>query len=229
MTLLCVLLISLFSLLGNWQLHRAREKTTMLTEQAHQANQPPIAWSPNRVSPKQYQTISVSGQYLTQNFLLDNQYHAHQIGYQVLTPMLLDNEHILLIDRGWIAGDPSRRTLPPITQPSQTVRLSGQTYYPSDKIWVLGQIVEKKSGDLTLIEKIDSKIISQLLHKSVYPFIIRLDKKEADGYIREWAVVSMPPERHKAYALQWFAMALVILILYIVLNLKKINEKSTTT
>ncbi|WP_019216188.1 SURF1 family cytochrome oxidase biogenesis protein [Legionella tunisiensis] len=62
------------------------------------------------------------------------------------------------------------------------------------------------------------------MHKSVYPFIIRLDKSEADSYVREWAVVAMPPERHYAYALQWFAIAFVILILFIALNLKKTNE-----
>ncbi|WP_274544559.1 SURF1 family cytochrome oxidase biogenesis protein [Legionella oakridgensis] len=72
-----------------------------------------------------------------------------------------------------------------------------------------------------VIEWIDTKIISQFLHKSVYPFIIRLDKKEANGFIRAWDIVSMPPQRHYAYAFQWFAIALVIFVLFISLNSKK--------
>jgi rRNA large subunit m3Psi methyltransferase RlmH len=76
-----------------------------------------------------------------------------------------------------------------------------------------------------ILEQLDTKLLSQILQKKVYPFIMRLDKQEAHGFVREWAIVSMPPQRHLAYALQWFAMALVILIIFVALNLKKKNEE----
>jgi len=221
MTILTLVLVSLLSWLGYWQLQRAAEKTAMLSNEAALARQAPIQWSANQSLPKQYQPLRVQGRYLAQSLLLDNQYHAHQIGYDVLTPLLLDTGQIILIDRGWIPAAADRRKLPDINTPDSPLQLTGQAYYPSDKLWVLGDVIEKKTAKTTLIEKIDTKIISQLLHKSVYPFIIRLDQQETHGYVRDWAVISMPPERHKGYALQWFAMALVVIVLFITLNLKK--------
>lgn len=228
MTLLTTIAVALLTFLGHWQLQRAGEKKGMIASVAAAARQQALDWSANQPLPKQYQALSVSGRYLPRILLLDNQYHAHQIGYDVLTPMLLDTGQVILIDRGWVKADQDRRQLPEISHPVRPLRLSGQAYYPSEKLWVLGELIEKKTPKTTLIEKIDTKIISQLLHKSVYPFIIRLDKSEADGYVRDWAVVSMPPERHKAYALQWFAMAFVLIVLFITLNLKKTDEKSAT-
>ena len=52
---------------------------------------------------------------------------------------------------------------------------------------------------------------------------MRLSTDESSGFVREWAIVSMPPVRHVGYAVQWFAMALAILILFIALNVKKIK------
>jgi surfeit locus 1 family protein len=45
--------------------------------------------------------------------------------------------------------------------------------------------------------------------------------------VREWKTVAMPPQRHLAYALQWFVMALVVLIIFVALNLKKKNEETS--
>jgi surfeit locus 1 family protein len=85
----------------------------------------------------------------------------------------------------------------------------------------LGPMVEKKHAKLTIIEQLDIKLLSQLLQKQLSPFVIRLDKTDPFGFTREWAIVSMPPERHMAYALQWFVMALVLFIIVIVLSFKK--------
>lgn len=221
MCLITSLAIILLTSLGCWQLRRAQEKTDMLSRQQDQAQQHTSEWVDK---PGQYQRIAVKGTYLSQNYLLDNQYHEHQIGYNVLSPLLIDKQRVVIIDRGWVPANNNRQQLPQIESPSAEQTLSGQAYYPSDKTWVLGETVERQTGNITLVESPDIKIISQLLHKPVYPFIIRLDKSEANGYVREWQVVSMPPERHKAYAVQWFAMALLALVLFIILNLKKIDE-----
>jgi surfeit locus 1 family protein len=220
MTILACLAILFFSRLGFWQLERAYEKQQMMTNQASLAKLAPLAWQPASPLPKQYQLIRVSGHYLEQNLLLDNQHHQHQFGYHVLTPFLLDSGKVLLIDRGWVAADIRRQVLPEIAKPLDS-DLEGTVYYPSEKTWVLGQVLEKKGAKIAIVERIDAKIIGQFLHKSVYPFIIRLNKDSSQSYVHEWPVVAMSPERHYGYALQWFAIASVLLILFIALNLKK--------
>ncbi|KTC95983.1 SURF1 family protein [Legionella feeleii] len=223
MTVLALLAILLFVRLGFWQLTRAEEKKQMLAAEAALARQSPTLWQPGMVNPQQYQPVSIKGHYLPDILLLDNQHYQHQFGYNVLTLFKLDSGNLILIDRGWIKGDVTRRTLPQVQIPTSPAHLTGRVYYPAGKDWVLGPSVEKK-GKITIVEQLNTKLIGRFLHKSVYPFIIRLNKSEADGYVREWAVVAMPPERHYAYALQWFVIAFVVLILFVALNLKKTYE-----
>lgn len=221
MTLLAILAIAVFLRLGFWQVERAVEKKQMITNLSTFAQQTPIDWAPNQALPSQYQSIKVQGYFLPDQLLLDNQHYQHQFGYDVISPLVLANGQVLLVDRGWIAGDLSRRTMPTIETPVGNITVVGSTYFPSGKNWLLGQLIEKKSAQVAIVELLDVHLISQFLHKSVYPFIIRLDKHADSGYVREWAVVAMAPERHYGYALQWFAIAFVILILFIALNLKK--------
>jgi surfeit locus 1 family protein len=221
LSLLAALSIAFLTYLGFWQLHRAEEKRQMLALAAKQSISAPRVWQAGDAKPKQYERISVTGQYLSDIFLFDNQHHQHQFGYHVLTPLAVDNAHYIIIDRGWVQGDLSRRQFPNVVTPTQIIHLSGVSYYPSTMPWTLGPMVEKKHAKLTIIEQLDIKLLSQLLQKQLSPFVIRLDKTDPFGFTREWAIVSMPPERHMAYALQWFVMALVLFIIVIVLSFKK--------
>ena len=181
----------------------------------------PILWEPHNKLPQQYQQIRVRGHFLAKTLLLDNQHYHHQFGFHAISPLIVENGQIILIDRGWLTGDVTRQTLPAVKTPIGPITLQGSAYYPSTKNWRLGQLLEKEQANLVVIELVDTKLIGQILHKSVYPFIIRLDKHETHGFVREWPIVAMPPQRHYAYALQWFVMAFVIFIIFIALNSKK--------
>ena len=221
MTLLAVVAIAFFMRLGFWQIERAGEKKQMIAALNAFSQAAPTAWSSGNAYPVQYQPIHVQGHFMPEILLLDNQHYQHQFGYDVISPLMLVDGHVVLVDRGWIAADLTRREYPVIDTPQDLVQITGNAYYPSDKNWLLGQALEKKDANLAFVELLDTHLISQFLHKSVYPFIIRLEQQSPYGYVREWAVVAMSPERHYGYALQWFAIAMVILILFLVLNIKK--------
>ena len=221
MGLFSFLIIALFIRLGFCQLQRADEKKQMLSTHERFAKQPPMVWFANGQPPIQYQQISVRGQFLSKILLLDNQHYRHQFGYHVLSPLQLDNGTVILVDRGFLVGDITRQKLPLVDTPGGWVMVRGSAYYPSINHWNLGQLIEKEQGDSVVVELLDTKLISQFLHKPIYPFIIRLGALESGGYVRDWAIVAMPPQRHYAYALQWFAMALVVLIIFIALTFKK--------
>lgn len=206
--------------LGFWQLQRAAEKKHLVEQQKHFAAQTPRQWTGHEAV-QQFQTLQLSGHYLPSLFLLDNQFYQHQFGYDILSPLRLSNGRIVLVDRGWVLGDVSRRNFPTPVVPSGLINLSGTVYYPSPKIWVMGLESEKKADNVLLLEKINTQLVSEILHKSVYPFIIRLSPEESSGFIRDWPVVSLSPDRHLGYAFQWFAMALAVLIIFISLTLKK--------
>lgn len=222
MLLLTVCAVGLFTRLGIWQVQRAHEKQQAVVAHAKQADMPVLYWSPNTKKPEQYQLVSVHGKYLPQVFFLDNQHQNHKFGYDVLLSLLQENGEVILVDRGWIPIESrDKEKLPQISIPSGMLEITGTAYYPSTKSMVLGEPLEKITSNIAIIEKLEVTIFSKFLHKSVYPFIIRESENSAGSYVRNWQIVSMPPARHYGYAVQWFGLALVTLIIFISLNLKK--------
>jgi surfeit locus 1 family protein len=221
MCLLALLGMTLFLSLGLWQLHRADEKKLILAHEAALASRAPELWLGDMADVLPFKRVLFAGKFLPQVFFLDNQYHAHQIGYHVISPVLMPTGRVLLVDRGWVSAGRSRQVLPEVTLPTEILDLSGTMYMPSSKTWVLGSGLEKKQDNQVVIESVDFNLINQFLHKSVYPFIIRLDKNSTAGYVRDWVTVVMQPARHLGYAFQWFALALVVLIVFVGLNTKK--------
>jgi surfeit locus 1 family protein len=51
-------------------------------------------------------------------FLLDNISDGGRAGYEVLTPLLLDDGGAVLVDRGWVPGSGYREQLPEVALPS---------------------------------------------------------------------------------------------------------------
>lgn len=208
LTLIFLALLSLLIGLGIWQLYRAQEKLTILK--------------------MPHKRLKITGNYLSYTIFLDNQYYNHLIGYHILNPLILSNGTMVLVNRGFIAAGSQRLDLPQITIPQSKQVIIGQIYYPEMRGVILGEIIEKQQLHFIILERLDLKIISNILHRdlahnnSIAPFILRLDKHAANGYIRDWVMVAMPPERHYAYALQWFAMASVLIIIYCILSVKKL-------
>jgi surfeit locus 1 family protein len=216
MTLLALLSFCLFISLGMWQLKRADEKKRLLAQSEIAQKSAAYAWHPQDKYPTQYQRIQLKGHFSKKLILLDNQHEQHQFGYHVFSPLVLTNGKIIIIDRGWVSKEQSNQ----LETPLFPLTIEGSAYYPSEKQWVLGEPIEIKTPNLAIIETIDIKLMSQFLHKSVYPFIIRQNTHSPFGYVRNWVTVNMPPRRHVAYAFQWLAIAGVILILFIALNIK---------
>ena len=219
-TLLAIVLSTFLLSLGFWQLHRAEEKQQLLLLASQQQAKSPSVWREGMASPELYQRLILRGHYLPYTLLLDNQHFEHQWGYHVMNPFEVGDGVVVLVDRGWVAGDIRRMILPSVTVPDGMMQILGQAYYPSAKGFILGEAYEPHGASLGVIERVDAELISNLLHKKVYPFIIRLDKLAPAGYVRDWPIVTLSPQRHYGYALQWFAMALVLLIIYVSLSLK---------
>ncbi|MEM8984954.1 MAG: SURF1 family cytochrome oxidase biogenesis protein, partial [Pseudomonadota bacterium] len=58
--------------------------------------------------------------------------------------------------------------------------------------------------------------------RSLLPWALLLDGDAEDGFAaRDWQPTGLPPERHLGYAVQWFALALTLVILWFVFSLKK--------
>ena len=57
--------------------------------------------------------------------------------------------------------------------------------------------------------------------KPVESRILLLDASSPDGYQRNWRPsVGFPPERHLGYAIQWFALAVTLIVIFVALSLE---------
>jgi len=224
LALLAIPLFCLFINLGMWQLHRADEKSALLKSFSQRVHQAPLKVE-NLLDQKdlRFYRVQLVGTFDNQHtFLLDNKTHNGKIGYEVYTPFNATGLNTpILVDRGFIQHTGSRRTLPDIPSLPDETTIVGMLNTPP-RFAALGGMIDNISMQWPLrIEYIDVQQIGDVLHKPLLSYVLTLDPKHAAALDLQWEIVTMSPERHQGYALQWFAFAMMLLILFGALNIKR--------
>ena len=209
------------SSLGVWQLQRAEEKKQIHLENESRKNSAPQTFSFPITDPAslRFQRIRVQGRFISnKQFVLDNRYLDHQVGFNILTPFKLDNsDKVVLVDRGWLPLKGPREKLPIIDVDENLRTLVGTVYVPYGKAFSLGEIDNSISWP-RLIQYLDFKELSIRLEHELLPLSLRMEANQADTYKAQWVVYASSPKRNLGYAFQWFAMALALLVIFIVLH-----------
>ena len=229
-TMSMLVALAIFLTLGFWQLQRANEKKVLLKQYQTLSTEAPMLFK-DFLKKNQVQAgrkLKVSGVYLNdKQFLLDNRFSNHRVGYHVLTPMQINGANqVLIVDRGWVPQGRTRAELPSLIPVMEPQNFVGTVYLPSSKQRVLGSAEDNPRQWPRVIQRLDLPAIAKRLNQSVYPFILRLDPNSPNGFVRNWKVVNAKPQKHIGYAIQWFAFAIVLLIIYIGLNLKREGAQS---
>lgn len=211
--------------LGSWQLQRAAYKQAVEERfERRLADEYSEYVGGVDMDDLQFRKLAFRGRYeVAHNFLLDNQVHRGRAGYHVLTPLYLDrSDHILLVDRGWAEWGPRRQPLPAIPAPPQTGTVRGIVFYPSEPALDLGGV--GLGGEWPqLISRIDIDALRAQYSARVLPFVLWLAPEEPGHLVRDWDPVWLPPEKSRAYAVQWFSFAAIVVILFVGLNLRKVE------
>ena len=221
-----VFFIAVFAGLGRWQVDRMLEKQE-IEEQYRVRAAEPVQLLPGRIEAPEawrFRMVRAEGMMLGgRQLLLDNQVRQRRAGYSVLTPMVLKDGRIVLIDRGWVPlVDGARERLPDVAVAADEMRtVEGRFYLPFGKAVSLGEQPVETAGWPVVISHISFAVIEQVLGVPVEKFIIRMDPADPNGYLREWPVVTFTASKHLGYAVQWFALSLTVFILLIVLNTKR--------
>jgi surfeit locus 1 family protein len=223
-TLLTLALTALLLALGRWQLHRADEKRVLFEAFAAGTDSTlPIDASTLRLP--RYQHLEAAGHYdQARQILIDNMIASGRPGYFVITPFALAGGGWVLVNRGWVPLGASRAERPSVAVGGNERRVRGranQLPRPGIRLGlpeVLAPPYPVVADYPTLAQ------IKRLLHESAWAGaaeMVMLDAGEADGYVRDWAAPGFPPMRHIAYAVQWFGLALTLLVIYVVTNLRR--------
>lgn len=226
-TVLVLLLLPVLIGLGFWQLARADQKRAIIAAQNAKHAMPP-----KRINDKdaesedlEFRRLQVTGTFLTKyQIYIDNKTHESEVGYDVVTPLQIENsKHVVLINRGWVALGVSRQTLPRIETPRAMVTLTGMAKYHLRDVVSFGFGNRSNQGWPAVMRWIDIKSLKSETKLELLPYMLLLDPGAPDGFVREWKFINMPPEKHISYAVQWFAMATALAVIYLIVNLKRIK------
>lgn len=220
-TLATVLLLPLLVMLGAWQLERAAEKRGLLDRFAERGSVTiPL---PRAEAAVRFQSVSVAGHYDGERqFLLDAMPGSTGAGFHVLTVLEVDQAPgQLLVNRGWIPAPGERSKLPVPAIPEGVQYVTGRLNNLPRPGMRLGNSdpVAARWPALVLFPTIGE--LEQFLGAPLYPFVLLLDESAPAGFERDWSPVNFGPERHVAYAVQWFALAFALLIIYLVVNISR--------
>jgi surfeit locus 1 family protein len=230
-TLIYLCLLPLLIALGVWQLGRSEEKRLFLEQQEQGlASSEIIQLSPaigENADALRYKKALVTGHYdKAHQFLIDNQISAGKAGYYVLTPFVLQGEtKAVLVNRGWVPLNRDRSMMPDVQIKNEQAEVTGRiNHFPSVGIKLAGAEIPSE-GWPSVVQVVDSQVLAKKLAYSLFPFQLELDKDRPEGFKREWQTTTvMLPEQHTAYAMQWFALAFTLTILFIWYSYKRNDE-----
>jgi cytochrome c oxidase subunit 3 len=156
---------------------------------------------------------------------VDNMTNADgRAGYFVITPFLLSDGAWLLVNRGWVPLGVSRAVLPDVGVSADERTLRGRAdHLPAAGIQ-MGRPAQL-TGPFPAVANFPSSLdIARLLNETSWSRAaeaVLLDADQPDGYVRQWQAPGFPPMRHIAYAVQWFGLALALIVIYIVTNVRR--------
>lgn len=226
-TMATVIGVALTVRLGVWQLSRGHEKEALhaaiLSQQAKPALDTAAVLKDKSVLAQLHQGVRLEGRWLSQyTVYLENRPMQGHSGFIVLTPLQIDNATTVLVQRGWIPRHQQDRTLlAPIETPQGLVHVNGRITSGPSEVMDLGEknaataeaTTAQTTGQSPIRQNLNLAEYSQEIGVSLVGTVLQTDA-DAEGLQRSWPVITAGVEKHWGYAFQWFALAVVQLMLY---------------
>lgn len=208
--------------LGMWQLRRAAEKRALVEQiDAGAATTRQLITTATELP--RYQTVTATGHYETAHqILLDNMPSLRGMpGYRVLTPFQLKDGGWILVDRGWLPMGPDRSARPVLEVGEAERTILGRVDELPRPGIRLASGESQATGWPRVMNFPERADLERALDRPLAARIVRLDPSQNDGFERTIAMrTDFGPNRHIAYAVQWFAFAATMFVIYVLLNFK---------
>ncbi|MCB1747210.1 MAG: SURF1 family protein [Gammaproteobacteria bacterium] len=228
-----VLGFALLCSLGLWQLSRAAEKQARYAAFVARLEAPAVNVddldTADPAASHAWQRVRLRGHYRDLHVLLDNRVQAGRVGYDVLSPFVTEGGRTVLIDRGWIPLEGSRETVPDLVAPADPFTLSGFIGEPpvvGVELNAAAATAEWLAPRIVRVQRVEPAGIGELFGLETWPAVVYLDADAPGALAVDWPVPGDGSARHRAYAVQWFAMAAVLATIGIALAYRK---RSTQT
>jgi surfeit locus 1 family protein len=216
-TLAAIVAIVVCVAAGRWQQGRMEAKQVLRAQFDAAARAEPVAFANIEAGADwptlRYRSVIATGVYLgVRQILIDNKVHAGLAGYHVVTPLAMDDGHVVLVDRGWIAQGASRAEIPAAVPPAGVVSVSGRLVLPTSGYIELRP--EAPSGPVW--QNLDPARLGAATGLAVLPVVLEATVAPVpdDGLVRDWPAPDFGIEQHRIYMMQWYAFALLAAILW---------------
>ncbi|MET3108891.1 surfeit locus 1 family protein [Oxalobacteraceae bacterium GrIS 2.11] len=218
-----LLLIALGCSLSYWQTQRAHQKEVIEAKLQNREKIPAIPLPETvDVSQMEYVRVILNGEFEPGwAIYLDNRPMNGMAGIDVIMPFKLHNQNkYVLVARGWVPrNNLDRSEVRHYETPAGTVQIEGSIKAHNDRVFQFGPTAALQAK--TLIQNFDIAEFEQASKLPVYPFIIEQTQNIDDGLLRDWPRASMGSERHRGYAFQWLALAVMALLFFLATNFSK--------
>lgn len=205
--------------LGFWQLHRAQQKEQLMAHYDTAVQQAAKSFN-SQQNESSWTPVYLKGEYVPEKtILLSQQFKNHQRGYEMFTLLMpsqspdpsLSHPTGLWVNRGFWSPPPGDnivdlKNLPPL--PKGEVLIQGYLLDPPQP-FVLKKLPLQPTFPQT-VDQVDLKALTRLLQQPFYPKSLVL-QGNSPGVLTpaEPPRIMLTPSRHRAYAAQWFVLALL--------------------
>jgi surfeit locus 1 family protein len=189
-----------FIALGNWQAHRADEKRALAAE-------------------LEKRDVTLSGIYRPEyTVFLDNKIRNHRAGYEVITPLRVDGDYVL-VNRGWVEAGRTRETLPEVRTPAGRVQVEGIAL---DHLPRTLQVGAPQTGKVR--QNLDLAEFGAETGLRLRPYFLEQHSAADDGLLRDWPRPDAGVAMHESYSLQWYSFAALTVILLVALSFRRVAK-----
>ncbi|MEV5611407.1 SURF1 family protein [Streptomyces sp. NPDC052225] len=235
LTLVALLLIPTMIRLGIWQMHRYDERSArnQLVSDALSAKPVPVeemdAAGHGVTRKERYRAVTATGHFDTDDEVVVRRRtnSDDEVGYHVLTPFVLKDGKVLLVNRGWIpANGPSQTAFPKIPAP------------PAGETTVTGRLMPDETTAASGIKDLKGLPDRQIMLINSAQEAKRLGKEVLGGYIAQTApdpkgdtpeLVGKPGKEDSAlnlaYAYQWWLFAAAVPVGWVVLLRRELRDR----
>ncbi|MEV7728110.1 SURF1 family protein [Streptomyces sp. NPDC087917] len=226
LTLIALALIPAMIKLGFWQYHRHEHRVAQNELIARNLYGKPVPvsdlTSPGHTVPRDdyWRAVTATGTYDTAHEVVVRMRTSNddKVGFQVVTPLVLDDGRVALVNRGWIPGGDDPRAFPPVpAPPSGEVTVTGRL--KADETTGGSGIKDKKGLPDRQVMLINSAQQAASLGRSVLGGYLELTAPAPTGdgpeLVAEPDHDSIGP--HMAYAVQWWLFTAAVPVGWMVL------------
>jgi cytochrome oxidase assembly protein ShyY1 len=219
-----VLVVTLGVQLGNWQERRAAQKTALQDKLAQGAQALPLVLDgvPLAADAVAWRRVTVSGEFVRDwPLYLDNRPYQGRAGFYLLMPFRIAGTGMhVLVARGWLPRDPQvRERLPAVATPAGTVTVQGVARHDAGRVLELGSTAAL--APRAIVPNVDPLQLARDSGLTMQPFVLEQGAAAQPGgddaqLVRDWPAPSLGVEKHRGYAFQWYALAAMAVVFFVV-------------